>query len=46
MKEKITKYRYIYRMNNCLSLYSSQSSKAFELVTAYIWVEEKKIVAL
>ena len=33
------------RPATCLSVYSSQSSKAFELATAYIWVEEKKILA-
>ena len=32
-------------MSNCLSVYSSQSSKAFELDTAYVWIEEKKILA-
>ena len=32
-------------MSNCLSVYSSQSSKAFELATAYVWIEEKKILA-
>ena len=26
-------------------MYSSQSSKAFELATAYVWIEEKKILA-
>ena len=28
-------------MSNCLSVYSSQSSKAFELAIAYVWIEEK-----
>ena len=32
-------------MSNCLLVYSSQSSKAFELATAYVCIEEKKILS-
>ena len=32
-------------MSNCLSVYSSQRNKAFELATAYVCIEEKKILS-